>query len=235
MKITFVATLLLISGMLCSQEKDSLDLLQEILKPINPIKVETPYKPNYPDGIYLNKSEFINKSPGSLVIISPLNKNQHVNYDDDSIPDVCFFYHINTNKLIRNVFAVSYKGHLYFQLKSILKHRNKQDRAQKTDYKQVFTRVVMGGNNYLYTEAELSNLWASNISLFIGGIGNEIAEEIIRWKGIIWDVKKQEFNIFKSCNDYNRFIEPLYPEGFQGCETQQPNLEEVRKAMSVIK
>ena len=235
MKITFVAILMMISGMLCSQEKDSLDLMQEILKPINPIKVETLYKPNYPDGIYMSKSEFINKSPSSRVIISPFDKKQQINSDDDSIPDVCFFYHINTNKLIRNVFAVSYKGHLYFQLKSILKHRNKQDRAQKAGYKQVFTRVVMGGENYLYAEAELSNLWASNISLFFGGIGDEIAEDIIRWKGIIWDVKKQEFNIFKSCNDYNRFIEPIYSEGIQGCEMQQPDLEAVRKTMNIIK
>ncbi|MBT8384769.1 MAG: hypothetical protein KJO83_03555 [Bacteroidia bacterium] len=235
MKISIPFIFIMLSLNISSQEKDSLDLLQEILKPINPIKVETLYKPNYPDGIYLNKSEFINKSPGSMVIISPFNKNQQVSSDNDSIPDVCFFYHINTNKLIRNVFAVSYKGHLYFQLKSILKHRNKQDRAQKADYKQVFTKVVIGGENYLYAEAALSNLWASNISLFFGGIGDDIAEDIIRWKGIVWDVKKQEFNIFKSCKDYNRFIEPIYPEGIQACETQQPDLDAVRNIINIVK
>ena len=235
MKISTFVVILIISIRLLAQDKDSLDLLQDILQPISTETVETLYKPNYPDGIYSSKLDFIRKKPSSLALVTPFRKNDVVETDNDSIYQNCFFYHINTNKLIRNVFAVSYKGHVFFQLRSVLNNRNIKDRAQKADYPNLFARVTIGGENYMYTETELSNLWASNIALFFGGIGNEIANEVTRNKGIVWDMKKQEFNIFKSCKDYNNFIESLFPQGIQACETQQPDLEAVRNTMNIIK
>jgi hypothetical protein len=235
MKISTFVVILIISIQLSAQNKDSLDLLQDILQPISTETIENLYKPNYPDGIYLSKLDFLRKRPSSVALITPFKKNEIVEPDNDSIYLNCFFYHINTNKMIRNVFAVSFKGHLFFQIRSVLNNRNTKDRAQKADYPNLFARVIIGGDNYLYTETELSNLWASNIALFFGGIGDEIANEVTRNKGFVWDIKKQEFNIFKSCKDYNKFIENLYPLGIQACETQQPDLEFIRKAMNAIK
>lgn len=235
MKITFVATLLIISGMLCSQEKDSLDLLQEILKPNISVDSMVLFKPDYPAGIYATKLDFIRRKPSSLTGVSPFRKKDKVEPDNDSIYLHTLFYYENTNKPVRNAFAISFKGHIFFQLRAILNNRNATDRAQKADYPIIFAMAILGGDNYMYTEAELSNHWVSNIASLFGQIGAEIAEGAIWSKGIVWDIKKQEFNIFKSCKDFNKFIEPLYPMGIQACETQQPDLEFVRKVMDSIK
>ena len=58
---------------------------------------------------------------------------------------------------------------------------------------------------------------------------------MIKGKGIVWDIKNQEFNIFKNCKDYNDFIKDKYPEGVQQCENQQPDMLLVRKAIEKIK
>ncbi|WP_290820133.1 hypothetical protein [Flavobacterium sp.] len=54
-------------------------------------------------------------------------------------------------------------------------------------------------------------------------------------KGIIWDFKNKEFNIFKNCKDYNRFIEKIHTESIQKCENQQPDITEIRKTIDIIK
>lgn len=235
MKIPFFVVILIISIQLLAQNKDSLDLLQDILQPIRSKNYKVLFKPNYPDGIYESKMDFIRKKPSSLAMIIPFRKNEKAEQDNDSIYQQCFFYHINTNKPVRNAFAVSYKGHVFFQLKSVLNNRNQYDRAQKAYYPNMFALVILGGDNYMYTEAELSNHWAYNITSFFGDLGAEIQEEVTRMKGIVWDIKKQEFNIFKSCKDYNKFIEPIYPEGIQACETQQADLDAVRNIINIVK
>ena len=235
MKIPFFVVILIVSIQLSGQNKDSLDLLQDILKPINTETVGNLYKPNYPAGIYATKLDFIRRTPSSLTGVSPFKKKDKVEPDNDSIYLHTLFYYENTNKPVRNAFAISFKGHVFFQLRAILNNRNATDRAQKADYPIMFAMAILGGDNYMYTEAELSNHWASNIASLFGQIGAEIAEGAIWSKGIVWDIKKQEFNIFKSCKDYNQFIETLYPLGIQACETQQPDLEFVRKVMNSIK
>ena len=54
-------------------------------------------------------------------------------------------------------------------------------------------------------------------------------------KGIVWDFKNNEFNIFKSCKDYNRFIKGKSNTDIQNCTSHQPNMFEVRKTILKIK
>ena len=54
-------------------------------------------------------------------------------------------------------------------------------------------------------------------------------------KGIVWDVKNKEFNIFKNCKDYNEFIKAIYPEGVQSCEQHQPDITRIREVIEKIK
>ena len=120
---------------------------------------------------------------------------------------------------------------MYFQLKAVLKNRNKKDRAQSTHFQNSFVRVILGGKNYFYTEAELVNKWAE------GAAANftVLDHDLIKRKGVVWDFKNTEFNIFKSCKDYNKFIKDKSPEDIQKCEDQQPNIFEVRETINKVK
>lgn len=198
-------------------------------------KADTLYKPYYPTGVYKTKEEFIARKPSVTDSIEARELSfdrETVNY----IPHNCYFY-TPDNKKIRNVFAVSYKGHLYFQIKAILNNRNKTDRAQGNDLPNSFVRVLMGGDNYLYTEAILANIWAQGVAYgAVGGaVGAGIAQDMKNDKGVVWDYKNAEFNIFKNCKDFNAFIQPLNPALTINCDTQQPEQKAVRNAVWKVK
>ncbi|MGV8915661.1 MAG: hypothetical protein ACOH1X_09475 [Kaistella sp.] len=40
----------------------------------------------------------------------------------------------------------------------------------------------------------------------MGPAGGAMASSLNQSKGVVWDVKNNEFNIFKNCEDYNSFI-----------------------------
>ena len=84
---------------------------------------DTLYKPNYPEGIYLSKEDFIRKraNTSSAITMRTLNIKKV-----DSVLHNGFFFYLKTGKKVKNPFAISYNGHLYFQIKAILKNRNKK-------------------------------------------------------------------------------------------------------------
>lgn len=192
----------------------------------------------YPYGVYLTKEDFLNKKvtvPTEEIIAKEIN-----GIEKDRIygtPDECLFFYFDSDKKIRNVFAITYKGQLYFQISAILDNRNKTDRAQTNDHPNSFVRVSKYGENYYYLEATLANLWAQGFSYgAIGGVpGAIVANSLLNVKGIVWDVKNKEFNIFKNCEDYNDFIRDKYPAGIQQCNNHQADVLEIRKAIEQIK
>lgn len=203
------------------------------LKPVANAPKDTLYKPNYPEGIYKTKEDFINKKPSSREFLLPVDRTWSLL---QNIEHNCYFL-VGEGDKLKNVFAVSYKGNLYFQVNAILKHRNKTDRAQAYDVPHQFVRVISGGENYFYTEADLTNAWAQGLAYgAIGGTaGHIVAKSIVYGKGIVWDFRNKEFNIFKNCKDYNAFISQLYPQGVQECDGQQADIYLVRQAMEKIK
>lgn len=193
------------------------------------------YRPDYPEGIYVTKEDFISKKPNRQEY---LTKRGLIGFEKQLVDDkepACFFFD-NNDKKLKNIFAVVYHGILYFNIAGILNNRNKTDRAQDSDFPNSFVRVINGGANYLYTEADLANAWAKGLAYGSGGaVGGVIAGTLNNGKGIVWDYKNQEFNIFKNCKDYNDFIKDIYPKGIQTCPNQQPNNVDVRKAIEIIK
>lgn len=200
------------------------------------------YKPDYPEGVYYTKEDFINKKVTNI----NLTKRSLIGFEKKVVDDNeqnCFFYDSSNIKL-KNVFAVVYHGLLYFSIKNILQNRNKTDRAQESDFPNSFTQVLMGGNNYLYVETELANAWAKGLAYGLAGQGGAIGGAGIAMssstflnngKGIVWDFKNLEFNIFKNCEDYNDFIKDKSPSDVQKCENNQPDNFKVRAAISKIK
>lgn len=191
----------------------------------------------YPPGVYVTKEDFLNKTPSNTEELVPkelIGLEKEVIY---GIPDDCFFYYSKINKKVKHCFAVSYRGHLYFQINAILDNRNKTDRAQTNDFPNSFVRVINAGQNYYYTEADLANAWAQGFAY--GGIGGStgaaLANTMVHNKGIVWDVKNKEFNIFKNCKDFNEFIKDKFPPAIQACKEQQADINLIRKAIEMIK
>ncbi|MEM6517574.1 MAG: hypothetical protein AAF688_15435, partial [Bacteroidota bacterium] len=195
------------------------------------INKDTLYYPNYPDGIYENMEDFLNRTPSSTEKVNAIKLYKTERITDSLLEHNIYFFSNKTKSKIRNVFATSYKGQLYFQIKAILKNRNKTDRAQKNSRQQSFVRVIMGGENYLYTEVELANQWATGTAYNFGLVGSKIAQDLIKGKGVVWDFARKEFNIFKSCKDYNVFIEDKLKSAIQKCENHQPRIFAVRRAI----
>lgn len=188
-----------------------------------------------PNGIYYTKEDFLNKTPNSKARIIP---KELVGWEKDEIsgiPDECYFYLTSEDKRIKKVFAVVYRENIYFQTQAILDNRNKTDRAQTHDFPNGFVKVRSVGKHYYYTEVNLINKWVQGLGYNGGIVGAGIAGSSKNYKGIVWDVKNKEFNIFKNCKDYNDFIRELYPEGIQECKNQQPDLKKVREAIEKIK
>lgn len=199
-------------------------------------QVSTNPELSYPEGIYSTKEDFLKKTPNEtkeLIAKGILWGSKEIT---DTIPDQCLFLYKHNGKKLRKTFAVCYKGNLYFQAYSILTNREKKDKAQTTNFPNSFCRVLIAGDNFLYTELELANSWKQGLGYGLGGVaGGAIASASIKSKGIVWDVKNQEFNIFRSCKDFNNFITALYPDGVQECKDQQPDLLKVREAIEIIK
>lgn len=196
---------------------------------------DTLFVSNYPEGIYLTKEDFIKKTPSPTIEVYPVSL-----YGREELPKImkahnCYFFDRSNSKKVKNAFAVSYEGGLYFQIKAILKNRNKEDRAQNSNHANSFVRTIIGGGNYLYTEAELVNKWAAGAAANFGAAGAMASQDLINGKGIVWDFKNSEFNIFKSCKDFNDFIKDKLDSAVQNCNEHQPDMLEVRRAISLVK
>ncbi|NDJ00089.1 hypothetical protein GWA97_13445 [Flavobacterium sp. LaA7.5] len=197
-------------------------------------KTDSLFKPNYPEGIYKTKEDFINKKPSSNENILPfgIDGGIYLEYPLNN----CDFLKEDRTKL-KKVFAVSYKGHLYFQLKAVTKNMDEDDRGQNGDFPNSFARVITGGKNYFYMEADIIDVSVQSAPYPGRGItvGVSVYKSPAIKKGFVWDFKNQKFTIFKTCEDFNAFIEPLYPEGKQECKRQEANILAVRKAIEKIK
>lgn len=201
-----------------------------------PKKEEVLFSENgYPVGIYYTKEDFIRKVPNSKVAILPKELVGWEKEELTGLPDECYFYLVSEDKRIKKVFAICYKGHIYFQTQAILDHRHKTDRAQTNTFPNGFAKVQTMGDNYYYTEVSLVNKWAQGLAYSGGAVGGVMATGMYNRKGIVWDVKNKEFNIFKNCKDYNEFIKDLYPEGVQECKNHQPDIHKVRQAINIVK
>ena len=192
-------------------------------------------KTDFPEGVYATKEDFIKKTPSKK---QELSKKGLIGFTKELVDDnvsECFFYDSRTDKKLKDVFAVVYHGSLYFGVAAILTNRNKTDRAQTSDFPNSFVKVLFGGDNYIYTEVPLANAWAKGLAYNAGVAGSIMAGTLNTGKGIVWDYKNQEFNIFKNCQDYNDFIKDKLPDGVQKCPKQQPDNNEVRRAIDIIK
>jgi len=199
-----------------------------------------------PEGIYRTKEDFIRKIPSEILQLT-IDKIRLVN-DSDSLAHRCFFKEKNTNKRVKNVFAIFHNQHLYFSNWAIIENKDKNDKSvSPVESMNSFVRVQFGGDNFLYAEGAFVNPWQTGFSAGVAGgvggiIGSELGKAIDKsypittfgGTGVVWDIKKEEFNIFRNCQDFNEFIENYSVEKID-CGKQIFELKQIREIVDIIK
>lgn len=224
---TYLLLLLLFPAMVFSQS-------EHFETALNPTETDTLYKPYYPDGVYETMESFLNKRPRNAEIVPKTIVGRKVL---STIEQTCYFSYKSDKRVITKAFAVSYRGHLYFQLSAIMDYANTKDRSQNNYNMHLFTKALSGGYNYIYTEADFADEWeqalAFNMPTQAGGYDRMIKMQ--RNKGVVWDFWKHEFNIFRKCKDFNDFVAAKYPEEVRPCDEKHLDLTEIRKTVDKIK
>ena len=197
-------------------------------------------KRNYPEGIYNTKEDFINKTPSSnpSLVFTQLRSTKEIILPGEET--VCFIRTTDDQKL-KNVFAVSKGGYLYLNIKAILKNRERGngDGSQETNYPNAYAAVQIGGDNFLYAEVPLSNAWGNGF--FYSAVGGGVGVAIVTTggmdysKGVVFDLKKQNFDIFRNCEDFNKFLSKVAPDKAIICQTRHGYLARARRVMQEIK
>jgi len=204
------------------------------------------YKSSIPDGLYRTKEEFIKKTPSEFLQLT-IDKIRLVD-DSDPLARRCFFIEKDTNKRVKRIFAISHNGYLYFSNWAIKDNKDENDKSVSlAESMNSFVRVLIGGNNFLYTESAFFNPWqtgfSGGVASGVGGvIGNELGNKINKsypittfgGTGVVWDIKKEEFNIFRNCLDFNEFFENDTSKKID-CGKQIFELKQIREIMEIIK
>lgn len=212
----------------------------------NALGQQSIYKSSLPEGLYRTKEDFTKKTPSKLIQLT-IDKIRLVN-DSDSLAHRCFFKEKNTNKRVKKVFAISHNGQLYFSNWAILDNKAKSDKSvSPVESMNSFVRVLIGGDSLLYAEGAFVNYWQTGISGGVAGgvggiIGSELGNAIYKsypittfgGTGVVWDIKKEEFNIFRNCSDFNEFFENDSAKKID-CGKQIFELKQIREIIDKIK
>lgn len=208
---------------------------------------EERFRPDIPEGIYLTKNDFSNRIPNSTDEVYPVIGEDILIANDLQIEDQCYFRYKKNGRMIVEVFAISYKGFLFFQLYSSIRRQvfeSKQvfDRLiSNIKYEDgLFSRALIGGEHYIYFETEFLTDWqmgsvysmARNNSASIPALKQTMNSH---FEGLIYDVSKGMFQLFGNCKDFNKFILNKYPNGQLECKNKKPDLRKMREAIEQIK
>lgn len=189
---------------------------------------------SYPEGVYATMEDFLAKKPSNPIATAPLQPKNFYGYALTEPAEVCFFYYrfgSSSDTKIR-AFAISYRGSLYFQIKHILKKKDKRGRSEEHMNPNMFVQVISEGENYIYTESDFGNGWS--MGLAANHYGGNMRGSYERM-GVVWDKANKVFLIMKFCEDFNEFIKPLNHEYVRTCaKNERPSLEIMRSALREI-
>lgn len=159
----------------------------------------------YPTGLYLSIKDFKDKSPSKNLRVEARDLFRPKDKIDDPYIDNCYFYYKRTKKRVKDIFAISYEGSLYINIKAMREHMDKKDRRQKIDYHDSFLRVVDQGK-YLFLEGHFRKGGGIGLSIGAGPIGIGTGGPREEMKGIIFDFVTMQFDVIRDCKDFNQFI-----------------------------
>ncbi len=153
----------------------------------------------YPKGIYTFYEDFARRQPSDTTTAFDLkpSANQY---------NVVRVYKAGTTKRLKRNFAVSDGKHLYVRIKKVRQKFPSDDRGQMKDDGNYCIKAEQLGPNYIYFE----DYFASGASIILGGAIAGSASR--RLKGVVFDLKRFQFNLFKNAKDFKSFITAHHPE-----------------------
>ena len=152
----------------------------------------------YPKGIYTTYESFKNRLPNDTLTVFEIKTRDTSN--------AFRFVNKATNKRLKRNFAISDGMHLYIRIKEVFKHLPRNDKNQSKDDGNFCIKVEEIGSRYLYFE----DYFTSKEALILGGLAAGASAR--RLKGIVYDFKTHQFDLFKNAKDFAYFIEKNHPE-----------------------
>ncbi len=162
----------------------------------------------YPKGIYATYEDFAARKPSDTSTQFILKPSAH----QDNVVRV--FKNDHKKRLKRN-FAVSDGQNLYVRIKQVSKKFTSRDRGQLKDDGNYCIKVEQLGPNYLYFE----DYFTPSAAAFFGGIIAGSASR--RLKGVVFDLKSLQFDLFRNAKDFKQFVKQNHPEKLPLIEAQE--------------
>ncbi|MBS3992174.1 MAG: hypothetical protein KGZ87_00480 [Bacteroidetes bacterium] len=183
----------------------------------------------YPKGIYQTFETFKSGIPSdSTSLFVKKTGNDTISHR---------FYNGLTNERLKKEFAFSDGTHLYLNLNQIIKNFEKEDRGQLKDDGSYHIKALTIGSRYIYFE----DYFTSTEAAVLGGLmAASIARRV---KGLVYDREKQQFNLFKNAQDFEKFIRENHPEHLSkvevassvaGSKNRKKQLEDINLIREII-
>lgn len=159
----------------------------------------------YPEGFYYSYEDFVNKKVRPSVTLERHSFRGNKVLDKDSVEDHVFFYRVKDTSKVEDIFAISYRGNLYFKQRQMTKYAKKGDRNESGSNPNLYHRVLKEGN-FFYMEGMFGNAWVKGLAYGGGVVGGAVAANANQLTGIIYDFSANEFDFFRNCKDFNVFL-----------------------------
>ncbi len=180
---------------------------------------------DYPEGFYYSYDDFVNKKVRPAVNVERHAMHGEYVFAEDSIADQVFFYRVKLAEKITDIFAIKYRGNLYFRQRELTKHAKHGDGSQSGANVNSYHRVIKDGK-FFYLEGIFGDAWAKGALYNAGAAGGMLAANINQLKGVVYDFTDNRFNFFRQCKDFNSFLSEQKYQETVDCKAY--NIEAVR-------
>lgn len=161
---------------------------------------------DYPEGYYYSYEDFVAKKVRPAVTIERRTIFGNRIIHKDTIANQVFFYRVKDTLKVDDIFAISYRGNLYFRQREMSKHAKKGDRDQSGANPNSYHRVIKDGA-FFYMEGSFGSSWAKGAAYGVGGAaGGAVGASINQLKGVIYDPSAKKFDFFRKCKDFQGFL-----------------------------
>ncbi|MDX6181543.1 hypothetical protein SGQ44_06615 [Flavobacterium sp. Fl-77] len=189
---------------------------------------------DFPEGVYHTYEDFLQKK--AINMGNAIERKTIFGYKSipkDVLVDHAFFSWTKNKIKVTDFFAISYNGNLYIQQKYFHEYSVKADKNQDGDNSNSYHRVINDGK-FFYLEGPFANAWSKAFAYGTGGaVGGAIGANLNSLKGVVFDVKKKEFNFIRDCKDLNLLIEE-YNGNIIDCTEKKIDITSVRENVDKI-
>lgn len=208
---------------------DSIDFINKVDQNTYTEIKDKYYENDLPEGIYETIDDFYKKIPSSTKKVVGREEGQKY-YDNPK--DLMAFKYVGSDDILRNTFAVVYKGNLYLSIKASNKNEAKEMKGGfMIDYsKNYFLKVKFANSDYFYSEISAIPSGEAITKMAVGSYyGAPYRLKYILYPFILLN-NEQKFYAVKNCKRFNEYFENKLNKRIP-CEKDNDFLDDVRKLM----